>query len=136
MGNGKFAAILAVLISVGVAAWPSTTQKTEVQGVTVAVTPGNLGPDTTIWDFAVSYHAGGVRQLKGDEPLDDFVLVANGRRMKPLAWEGDRDGAKHRAGVLKFIAIQPRPRELELRLQRPGEKQPRVFWFVFGGWSA
>ena len=136
MGNGKFAAILAVLISVGVAAWPSTTQKTVVQGVTVSVTPGNLNPDTTVWDFAVSYHAEGIRVLKGDEPLDNFVLLADGRRMKPLAWEGDRDGARHRAGVLKFIAIQPRPKELELRLQRPGEKQPRVFYFVFGGWAA
>jgi hypothetical protein len=87
-----------VLISVGVAAWPSVTQKSEVQGVVVSVTPGNLDEDSSIWDFAVSYHAGGTRQLKGDEPLDNFVLVGDGRRMKPLAWEGDRDGARHRAG--------------------------------------
>ncbi|MBC5783228.1 hypothetical protein H8N03_09755 [Ramlibacter sp. USB13] len=136
MGNGKFALILAVLISVGVAAWPSVTQKSVVQGVTVAVTPGNLSPDATIWDFAVAYDAGATRQLKGDEPLDQFVLLGDGRRMKPLAWEGDKDGTKHRAGVLKFIAIQPRPKELELQLQRPAEKQPRVFRFVFGDWSA
>jgi len=136
MGNIRFAAILAVLISVGVAAWPSVTQKSEVQGVTVSVTPGNLDADSTIWDFAVSYHASGVRQIKGDEPLDNFVLVGDGRRMKPLAWEGDKDGATHRAGVLKFIAIQPRPKDMELQLQRPGEKRPRIFRFVFGDWSA
>ena len=136
MGNGKFAAILAVLISVGVAAWPSVTQKTVVQGITVSVTPGTLDPGNGIWDFAVSYHAAGVRQLKGDEPLDNFVLVGDGRRMKPLAWEGDKDGAKHRAGVLKFIAIQPRPKEMELQLLRPGEKKPRIFRFGFGDWSA
>ena len=135
MGNGKFAAILAVLISVGVAAWPSVTQKSEVHGVTVAVTPGSLDPDASIWDFAVSYDAGR-HQLKGDEPLDDFVLVGDGQRMKPLAWDGDRNGVQHRAGVLKFIAIRPRPKELELQLQRPAEKQPRVFRFVFGDWSA
>jgi hypothetical protein len=136
MGNGKFAAILALLISVGVAAWPAVTQTSNVQGVTVAVTPGNLDADAPLWDFAVAYHAAGTRQLKADEPLDNFVLVGDGRRMKPLAWEGDRDGAKHRAGVLKFIAIQPRPKELELQLQRPAEKQPRVFRFLFGDWSA
>ena len=39
MGNGRFAAMLAVLISLGVAAWPSVTQKSVAQGVTVAVTP-------------------------------------------------------------------------------------------------
>ena len=135
MGNGKFAAILAVLISFGVAAWPSVTQKTVVQGITVAVTPGNLGAGSSVWDFAVSYDAPGARTLKGDEPLDQFVLVGDGHRVKPLAWEGDRSGAKHRAGVLKFIAIQPRPKEMQLELRRPGEAKPRVFNFGFGDWS-
>lgn len=136
MGNGKFAAILAVLISVGVAAWPSVTQKTVANGITVAVTPGNLDADSSIWDFAVAYDAQGARGLKGDEPLDQFVLVGAGHRMKPLAWEGDRTGNRHRAGVLKFIAIQPRPKEMRLELQRPGEAKPRVYRFGFGDWSA
>jgi hypothetical protein len=136
MGNGRFAAILAALISVGVAAWPSVTQKSVVQGVTVAVTPGNVEEGSSVWDFAVAYHAQPGRQLKGDEPLDDFVLVGNGHRIRPLVWEGDRAGVKHRAGVLKFIAIKPRPNDLELQLQRPAEKSPRVFRFAFGHWSA
>jgi hypothetical protein len=136
MGNAKFAAILAVLISVGVAAWPSVTQKSVVQGVSVAVTPGSLDEAASIWDFAVAYEAQSPRNLKADEPLDQFVLVGNGQRMKPLAWEGDRDGLHHRAGILKFIAIQPKPKELELQLTRPAEKQPRIFRWVFGDWSA
>jgi len=136
MGNGKFAAILAVLISVGVAAWPSVTQKTVVQGVTVAVTPGTVDEDSSVWDFAVAYDAQGVHQLKGDEPLDQFVLVGDGHRMKPLAWEGDREGRHHRAGVLKFIAISPRPKELQLELARPAEQAPRIYRFVFGDWAA
>jgi hypothetical protein len=136
MGNGRFAAILAVLISVGVAAWPSITQKTVVHGVTVAVTQGNLDENSSVWDFGVAYDARGTRQLKGDEPLDNFVLVGDGHRVKPLAWEGDRDGARHRAGVLKFIAIRPRPKEMQLELSRPGEGQPRIYRFVFGDWSA
>jgi hypothetical protein len=134
MGNGKFALILAVLISVGVAAWPSVTQKSVVQGVTVAVTPGNLSPDTGMWDFAVAFSSTGKRL--DDEVMESFVLVGDGRTMKPLAWEGEKAGGTHRVGILKFIAIQPRPKELELRLVRPAEAKPRVFRFAFGDWSA
>jgi hypothetical protein len=134
MGNGKFAAVLAVLISVGVAAWPSVTQKTVAQGVTVAVTAGNLAEDSRMWDFAVSFHGQGKRM--DDEVMENFVLVGDGLRIKPLAWEGDAARMTHRAGVLKFIAIQPRPKELQLQLVRPGEAKPRVFRFSFGDWSA
>ena len=134
MGNGRFAAILAVLISVGVAAWPSVTQKSVVQGVTVAVTPGNLGEDSSVWDFAVAFDSQGKRL--DDEIMDSVVLVGDGRRIKPLAWEGEGIGGKHRAGVLKFIAIKPRPKEMQLQMTRPGEARPRVFRFAFGDWSA
>jgi hypothetical protein len=134
MNNGRFAAILGVLITVGVAAWPSSTQKSVVRGVTVAVTPGNLAQDSGIWDFALSIDGG--RQRLDDELMEDAVLVGDGQRMKPLAWEGDRAGGTHRAGVLKFIALKPRPKEIQLQLTRPGEATPRVFTFVFGDWSA
>jgi hypothetical protein len=135
MGARKFAAIIGLLVSVGVAAWPGVTQTSDVQGVTVAVTPGNLEADSGIWDFAIAFHAGG-RRLD-DEVLDDVVLVGDGMRRKPLAWEGEPTGVVgHRAGVLKFAPIHPRPKELHLEISRPGEKKPRVFTFVFGEWSA
>ena len=134
MGNVRFAAILAVLISVGVAAWPSVTQKSVVQGVTVAVTPGNLDKDSSIWDCAVAFDSPGKRL--DDEVMESIVLVGGGHRMKPLAWEGEKAGGRHRAGVLKFIAIQPRPKEMELQMTRTGEAKQRVFRFVFGDWSA
>lgn len=134
MGNGRFAAILAVLISVGVAAWPSVTQKSVARGVTVAVTPGNLAEDSSIWDFAVAFDGRG-RKLD-DEVMENFVLVGGGHTVKPLAWEGQKAGTGHRAGVLKFIAIHPRPKELQLQLTRPGEAKPRIFRFAFGDWSA
>ncbi|WP_332824770.1 hypothetical protein [Ramlibacter sp.] len=134
MGNLKFAAVLALLISVGVAAWPHVTQKSVVQGVTVAVTPGNVAADSGMWDFAVAFSSNG-RRLD-DEVMENFVLVGDGRSMKPLAWEGEKAGGTHRVGVLKFIAIQPRPKDLELRLVRPSEAKPRVFRFSFGDWAA
>jgi hypothetical protein len=134
MGNGRFAAILAVLISVGVAAWPSVTQKSVAHGVTVAVTPGTVDEAASVWDFAVAFDGRGKKFE--DEVMEDFVLVGGGHRVKPLAWEGQKPAVGHRAGVLKFIAIQPRPKELQLELQRNGEAKPRLFRFVFGDWSA
>ncbi|GAB3766814.1 hypothetical protein GCM10028796_26760 [Ramlibacter monticola] len=135
MSLGKFAIAMVLLVVLGVAAWPSATQTSEVGGVTVAVTPGNLDPDSSLWDFAIAFEAGS-RRLD-DEVLDSIVLVGDGRRMKPLAWEGEAGGVRgHRAGVLKFIAIRPRPQELRLEMTRPGEAKPRVFRFVFGEWSA
>ena len=134
MGNARFAAILAVLISLGVAAWPSATQKSVVQGVTVAVTAGNLDESASIWDFAVAFDGRGRRM--DDRVMEDFVLVGDGQIVKPLGWEGQGAAVGHRAGVLKFIAIRPRPKELELRLARRGEAKPRVFRFGFGDWSA
>jgi hypothetical protein len=133
MGNGKFAAVLAVLISVGVAAWPSVTQKTVVQGVTVAVTPGNLEAETGLWDFAVAFDSKGKRL--DDEVMENFALVGDGQRVKPLAWEGEAVGGHRRVGVLKFVAIQPRPKELELQLVRKGEPKPRIYRFTFGDWA-
>lgn len=134
MSNAKFAFILALLISVGVAAWPSVTQTSVAHGVTVAVTPGNLEPDNGIWDFAIAFDTRG--QKLDDELMDSVVLVGDGRVARPLAWEGAQAGGSHRAGVLKFIALKPRPKELELRIARRGEPKPRVFRFVFGDWSA
>lgn len=134
MGNVRFAAILALLISVGVAAWPSVTQKTVVQGVTVAVTPGNVEEQASIWDFAVAFDGRG--RKFDDEVMESFVLVGDGHTVKPLAWEGQQAAVGHRVGVLKFIAIRPRPKDLELRLVRKGEAKPRVFHFGFGDWSA
>jgi hypothetical protein len=134
MGNAKFAAVLAILISVGVAAWPSATQTSVVQGVTVAVTPGNMDAESRVWDFAVAFDARG-RKLD-DAVLENFVLLADGRRVKPLAWEGEQARVSHRAGVLMFAPIQPRPKEIELQLVRKGEAKPRVFRFAFGDWSA
>ncbi|NML45323.1 hypothetical protein HHL11_16335 [Ramlibacter sp. G-1-2-2] len=135
MSNLRFAFILALLISVGVAAWPVVTQKSEYRGVTVAVTPGNLDPSNGIWDFAIAFDSARGAKLT-DEVMENIVLVGDGRTMKPLAWEGEAAGGTHRAGVLKFIALKPRPKELEMHVQRPGEAKPRVFRFVFGDWAA
>lgn len=134
--EAKFALFLLVLFSLAVGAWPSATQKSTVRGVTVAVTAGNLGEDAGMWDFAVAFHSDG-RPLQ-DEMLENVVLVADGHRAKPIAWEGEGPKARgtHRAGVLKFIALRPRPKIIELHMQRASEPRPRVFRWEFGDWVA
>jgi hypothetical protein len=108
------------------------TQKSTVNGVIVAVTGGNLGPDTTVWDFAVVLRAS--HQPLPDDLVKNAVLVdPQGKKYKALIWEGAPTEGNHRAGVLKFIAVEPRPDWIELRITRPGEKKPRSFSWMLGG---
>jgi hypothetical protein len=135
-GRARFALFLALVVSLAVSAWPSATQKSVAQGVTVSVTAGNVGEDAGVWDFAVSFHSNG--PPLDDNLMDNAVLIADGKRIKPLWWEGEAATLSyhHRAGVLKFVAFKPRPKHLELHLQRKGEAKPRVFMWEFGDWIA
>jgi hypothetical protein len=119
------AAVLALSTSAAV-----ITQRTIVNGVSVAVTAGNLSVEASVWDFAVVLDAPG-RNLT-DDLLRSAVLVdPQGNRYKPLIWEGAPAAGDHRAGVLKFIAVKPRPDSIELRITRPGERKPRSFsWLL------
>jgi hypothetical protein len=108
------------------------TQKSVVNGVTVAVTAGNLGPDASVWDFAVVLRAADNRILSDDLVKNAVLVDPRGQRHKVLVWEGAAAGSQHRAGVLKFIALSPRPEYIELRIVRPGEKKPRTFSWLLG----
>lgn len=125
-----FFIILAAFIALAAPA-DVITQKSTVNGVIVAVTAGNLGPDATVWDFAVVLRSS--RRTLADNLLDNAVLVdPRGRIYKALIWEGAASQAKHQAGVLKFIAVEPRPDSIELRIARPGEKKARSFSWLLG----
>ena len=102
------------------------TQKHTANGVTVAVTPGNLERGLKNWDFSV------VLDTHTQDLSDDLVASAiladdRGNQFKPLAWDGAPPGGHHRSGVLKFGAIDPQPAALELRITRPGEAKARTF---------
>jgi hypothetical protein len=126
--------IVAVLLAIALAAGPSAsviTQRTIVKHVSVAVTAGNLGPEASVWDFAVVLDT--PHHNLPDDLLTSAVLVdPKGRKYKPLIWEGAPAAGTHRAGVLKFIAVEPRPDSIELRINRPGEKKPRSFSWLLG----
>ncbi len=108
------------------------TQKSTVGGVVVAVTAGNLGPEASVWDFAVVLRSSAKKPLS-DDLLRSVVMVdSTGRKHKPLAWESGAAQGEHVAGVLKFIAVEPRPESIELRFTRPGEKKARSFSWLLG----
>jgi hypothetical protein len=123
--------ILAAFLSVGASA-TIITQKSVVNDVTVAVTAGNLGPEATVWDFAVVIRASNGKILSDDVVRNAVLVTPNGRQYKVLAWERAAAEPQHHAGVLKFIAIDPRPDWIELRIARPGEKKPRSFSWLLG----
>jgi hypothetical protein len=108
------------------------TQKSTVEGVTVAATAGNLGPEATVWDFAVVLDSPD-QDLRDDLVNNAVLLDSHGNRQQALIWEGAPREGNHRAGVLKFIALQPRPEWIELRITRPGEAKPRTFGWLLGG---
>jgi hypothetical protein len=133
MGRRIFFILLAAFISLGAPALV-VTQKSTVDGVTVAVTAGNLGPDSSVWDFAVVLRSSQRRNLPDDLLKNAMLVDPQGRQHKALIWEGAVPEGDHRAGVLKFIALEPRPDSIELRITRPGEKKARSFsWFLSGG---
>ena len=130
MGSLFFALLLAAMTALNAQA-EVVTQKSTVQGVTVAATAGNLGPETTVWDFAVVLDS--TDQQLVDDLVKNAVLVdSNGRQQAALVWEGAAPDGTHRAGVLKFFAVSPRPDWIELRITRPGEARPRTFSWLLG----
>jgi hypothetical protein len=131
MAPRSFILMAAVLLGFGAAA-NVITQKSVVNGVTIAVTAGNLGPEASVWDFAVVMRASDNRVLSDDLVKNAVLVDARGKQHKVLVWEGAAAEPQHRAGVLKFIAVSPRPDSVELRIVRAGEKKPRLFSWLLG----
>lgn len=126
-----FAFVFALFVGGAVVAGV-VTQRSVVNGVSVAVTAGNLSAEASVWDFAVVLDAPTRKNLP-DDLVKSAVLVDEwGRQHKALIWEGAPSTGNHRAGVLKFIAVQPRPEWVELRIVRPGERKPRTFSWSLG----
>ncbi|MBK5104956.1 MAG: hypothetical protein JJE42_11970 [Burkholderiales bacterium] len=102
-------------------------QSSEDGGVTIAVKPLEVSAKATIWSFQVtlSTHS---QDLSDDLARTAFIVDRAGKRnLVPTAWEGDTPGGHHRKGVLSFKALTPLPKAIELRVQRAGEKAPRMF---------
>jgi hypothetical protein len=105
---------------------PLAAQKSAERGVTVAVTPKNVGSDAREWEFAVALDTH-TQELSDDFAKSAVLIDAKGERHAPVAWKGAPPGGHHRAGTLSFAPISPVPQSIELRIQRPGEPAPRSF---------
>jgi hypothetical protein len=106
---------------------PSLTSQTNRDGnVTVTVTPRNIAPGASSWDFDVKLET-------HTQPLDqDMTRVAvlidtNGKSHVPVAWDGSPAGGHHRRGLLRFRPLAETPATMELRIQGIGGVEVRVF---------
>ncbi|MGP1680427.1 MAG: hypothetical protein ACTS6J_25145, partial [Burkholderiales bacterium] len=103
------------------------SQSSEDGGVTIAVKPVDVSAKATTWSFQVSLTTRS-QELSDDLVRTAFILDRAGKKkLAPTAWEGDAPGGYDRKGVLSFKALTPLPKAIELRVQRAGEKAPRVF---------
>ena len=118
-------ALLAFLLSASSFAQLDTRTSTSA-GVTVKVTPKVLDANAGAWEFAIVLDTHS-QELSDDLIKTAVIVNAAGERYSPFAWEGAGPGGHHREGVLKFQAIKPAPRNVELRIHRAGESAPRVF---------
>lgn len=106
------------------AAGPLAPVTSNEAAVTVKVTPRSL--EGASWEFDVVFDTHS--QDLSDDLLKTAVLVAaDGAAVAPLEWKGAAAGGHHRAGVLRFKALDPAPASVVLRITRPGETRPRVF---------
>jgi hypothetical protein len=106
-------------------------QTSDEQGVKVMVKPQNLAQDSKTWGFEVTMETH-VRDL-GDEMARSAILIADDKRYAPDEWVGAPPGGHHRKGVLRFPAIVPTPRSVELQLRLSGENASRNFTWLLKG---
>jgi hypothetical protein len=118
--------VLAASIVFPAAAAELSTQRTSAGGVTVAVTPVDIAAEAKAWEFKVVLDTHSA-DLSDDRVKSAALVDAAGRRYSPVAWDGAGPGGHHRAGVLRFQPILPRPQSIELQLARSVESVPRVF---------
>ncbi len=109
------------------AAPPGLTEQTSREGgVTVKVTPRNLGPGASSWVFEVVLETH-TQPLDQDLTKAAALVDAQGKAHAPLAWEGSPPGGHHRSGLLRFQPLPGNPAAVELRIQGIGGVAARVF---------
>jgi hypothetical protein len=120
------AVLSAGMISMGNAAEAGLVPQTRNEhGVKVTVTPQELSPAAKTWDFEVTLETH--TQDLSDDLTKSALLIADGTKHMPLNWKGAAPGGHHRKGLLRFMAIVPQPRSVELQIRLAGDASPRSF---------
>ena len=117
-------ATLAMSAGLSAAPAPLAPVTTSEAAVTVKVTPRSLAGDTWEFDVVFDTHS---QELTDDLAKAAVLVAADGSEVAPLEWKGAAPGGHHRAGVLRFKALNPAPSMVVLRITRTGEPKPRVF---------
>ncbi len=94
--------------------------------IAISVTPQGLTTNSQKWDFEIGLntHSG---SLDTDLVTVSELIDDQGKSYKPTSWEGSPLGGHHRSGVLKFNAISPRPKSIELKIKNVGGISERSF---------
>ncbi len=89
-----------------------TTRTSSEGGVTIDITPLEVGPDAVRFDVQINTHQGNL----GFDMLEVAELEdSQGRRYRPVEWQGSAPGGHHRSGVLIFPGVDTDRMELTLR---------------------
>lgn len=102
------------------------SQSSASGGVTIAVKPVEVSAGAATWSFQVTLNTHS-QELSDDLARAAYIVDGAGKKISPTAWDGDAPSGHHRKGVLRFKALSPPPKAIELRIQRPGESAPRKF---------
>jgi hypothetical protein len=101
------------------------TQTSSQGGVKITVESRGFPRDARTWDFAITLETH--TQTLDDDLVHASALFADGKPYRPLGWDGSPPGGHHRKGVLRFEAVTPLPKAVELQIRRAGEASPRIF---------
>lgn len=105
------------------------SQTSDERGIKITVAPKGIPNEARTWDFEVILESH-TRDLS-DDLTKSALLIADGKQYLPAGWEGAPPGGHHRKGLLRFKAIVPQPRSMELQVRLTGDTLPRSFkWLL------
>ena len=106
-----------------------TPQINNERGIKVTTALQAIPADAKTWDFEVTLETH--TQDLSDDLTKSATLIVDGKQYLPLVWDGAPPGGHHRKGVLRFKAIGPQPRAMELQIRLTGDTSPRSFkWLL------
>lgn len=112
-----------------VAAAEYAPQTSDEHGIKITVAPRDIPNEARTWDLEVTVESH-TRDLS-DDLTRSSVLIADGMQYFPTGWEGAPPGGHHRKGLLRFKAVVPKPRSIELQVRLTGDALPRSFkWLL------
>lgn len=100
-------------------------QISDERSIKMTVILQNIPAAANAWDFEVALETH--TQALSDDLTKSARLIADGKQYLPLEWKGAPPGGHHRKGLLRFKAIAPQPRSIELQVRLAGDTSPRSF---------